>query len=115
MKVLVVYHEKNGIVAGVEQFLNSRSVEIEKADRDDLKREHYIGKGLVVVVGGDGTFLKASQLNRDVPVIGINQNPEKKEGFFMQANPGNFKEKIDLFLQGKAKSIKLLQDKRESR
>lgn len=55
---------------------------------------------LAIVVGGDGTLLKAGRLlsDRDIPVIGINLG---RLGFLVDISPEEIGEQLNLMLQGK--------------
>lgn len=77
-------------------------------ERDSLKLEHYRNIDLVLVLGGDGTFLRTSHLNINKPMLGINPNPEKKEGFYMQSKIYDYKDKLIKVFQNNYKIIKLL-------
>ncbi len=59
------------------------------------------GVDLVVVVGGDGTFLSASRLvaGRDIPLLGIN---EGKFGFLTEVQKEEAREVLANILEGKA-------------
>lgn len=63
---------------------------------EDLGREC----DLVIVIGGDGTFLKATRLlvNHDVAVAGVNQGTL---GFLVDINPQEVATKITAILNGK--------------
>jgi NAD+ kinase len=54
---------------------------------------------LVIVVGGDGTFLSAARVtaNHDIPVIGINLG---RLGFLVDISPDELPEKLHSMLQG---------------
>jgi NAD+ kinase len=51
-----------------------------RADVETVKKGQY---DLVISVGGDGTFLWASKfVNWQVPILGINSDPERSVGFY---------------------------------
>ena len=63
---------------------------------------------IIIVIGGDGTFLKTSHFVHDkTPILGVNLDPSKKEGFFMSTNSSDFEGKLKKLIAGKAKTIKL--------
>lgn len=95
-------------VKKVEKFLNSKKINHKREDRECLTNKCYQGIDLIIVIGGDGTFLRASHLNNDIPMLGINPDPSRKEGFFMQANKTNYKDKIKKILKNDFRTIKLL-------
>ncbi|MBN2492710.1 MAG: NAD(+)/NADH kinase [Planctomycetes bacterium] len=53
------------------------------------------GADLVVTVGGDGTFLRASHGVRDQPVVGVNTDPDASVGFFCTATAVNIASVLD--------------------
>jgi len=63
---------------------------------DALRRRDARWANLIVTVGGDGTFLRASHcveshLGDDgTPMLGVNSAPNSSIGFFCAANPENF-------------------------
>lgn len=60
------------------------------------------GSDLVVVVGGDGTFLAASHSVGDVPMLGVNSDTESSRGFFCGASSQSFERKMGEFASGSA-------------
>jgi NAD kinase len=92
MNILVVYYK--GFHEQILPLIRGTAVE-----RDSLK-EDIKDRDMIVVVGGDGTFLRASHHNKDVPMFGINPSPENKEGFFLQADLNDFQEKLDRIHKG---------------
>ncbi len=108
--VLIVFHDGQHkiVLPTLEKILKSKKIEYSTVDRECLNDKSYDNKELVIVIGGDGTFLRANHLNKNVPMLGINPNPRNKEGFYMQADALNFEEKLDLVLENKFKIIYLL-------
>lgn len=55
------------------------------AIRQNLDTANFVWADLILPIGGDGTFLLASNMifNKEKPIIGINSHPEKSEGFLM--------------------------------
>jgi NAD+ kinase len=97
--MLVVYHEHNGFLKEVLAFLDSLHVPYMTVEREKVHLSHYRGQEMVLVVGGDGTFLRASHLNKDIPMMGINPNPKRKEGFFMIMDNENYREALPKLLE----------------
>jgi NAD+ kinase len=62
---------------------------------------------LVVSVGGDGTFLEAAQHNRDVPMLGVNSNPERSVGSFCGARREDFARVLEAVLAGRLRPLPL--------
>ncbi len=110
MKSLIVHHQHmyDDFVKEVEKYLDSKNVNHEREDRECLTNKCYENIDLIIVIGGDGTFLRASHLNKDVPMLGINPDTSKKEGFFMLADRTNYKKKIEKILKKDYSIIKLL-------
>ncbi len=61
-----------------------------------LRRRDVLGADLIITVGGDGTFLRASHCvetaadGRSVPMLGINSAPRSSVGFFCAATADDF-------------------------
>ncbi|MEK6917246.1 MAG: NAD(+)/NADH kinase [Nanoarchaeota archaeon] len=107
MNILLVYIKNQNleVLTSVKKILKNHDVT--PIERDALKNNHYNDKNLVVVIGGDGTFLRASHFNKETPMFGINPTPSTKEGFFMQADKNDFQNKLNEVLEGKYKLSKL--------
>lgn len=45
-----------------------------------LEKKYFENIDLVVAVGGDGTFIRASHFIKDIPILGINSEPDHSEG-----------------------------------
>lgn len=108
--VLIVYNSEHVVklLPDVESILKAKNIRYAVVDRDDIEEGIYSGKDMVLVIGGDGTFLRASHLNKDIPMFGINPNPDTKEGFYMRASSKDFRQKLPAILAGNYKIIKLL-------
>ncbi|NQV09345.1 NAD(+)/NADH kinase [Candidatus Woesearchaeota archaeon] len=111
--VLLVYmkpssEKERQSFSNIKKILEKLKINFKECERSKQTKKHFKNKDLVVVVGGDGTFLRTSHFIEDkTPVLGVNSNPEKKEGFFMCCNKNNFEKKLDSFLKNKSKKIKL--------
>ena len=57
---------------------------------------------LIVAVGGDGTFLQASHLITDAPILGVNSDPARSEAVFCAATAATFPRFLDRALSGRA-------------
>jgi NAD kinase len=91
MNFLLVYQQGfPNLLDEIKNFLSSHK--ITTRERESLKPALYENKDLVVVLGGDGTFLRASHYNKDVSMFGINPQPDRKEGYYMQATYKNYQE-----------------------
>lgn len=96
------------ILSSLERFLKKKGAECICSERTGLDEYLFRKKDLVIVIGGDGTFLRASHFVRNELIFGINPEPKRKEGFFTRAVKGNFEKKVDKIMNGKFKVIKLL-------
>ena len=106
--ILIVYHEPTkSVLTALEKFLEKRA-ECVCCERTGLDEYLFRKKDLVIVIGGDGTFLRASHFVKDELIFGINPEPEKKEGFFTRAVKKDFMEKLERILDGRFKVTKLL-------
>lgn len=65
------------------------------------------GSDLVVVVGGDGTFLAASHSAGEVPMLGVNSDTESSRGFFCGADGQTFQQRMGEFADGTAMRAKI--------
>ncbi|CAL1688206.1 unnamed protein product [Lasius platythorax] len=69
----------------VIQILRKMNVKCKIIDRTTLDQSHFTWADLVLPIGGDGTFLLASNLIFDnkKPIMGINSYPKKSEGYLL--------------------------------
>src|SRR3989338_7700454 len=109
---LVVYThpaagESKKTLKKVKDVLKKYKTHFNLANRDKLRRNQFEKRGLVVAVGGDGTFLRAAQFIEKEAMLGVNADIRKKEGFFMEADKRNFGIKLKKILDGKFKIQKL--------
>ncbi|XP_066603974.1 NAD kinase 2, mitochondrial-like [Prorops nasuta] len=65
--------------------LKKMNIEYRVVNRCSLNKASFAWADLIVPVGGDGTFLLASNLINDnkKPIVGINSYPKRSEGFLM--------------------------------
>lgn len=104
-KVLVIYmgSAKNDVVVHVKNILKKYNIKFIAKERNKRKRTNF-KKDLIIVIGGDGTFLRTAHFVKDkTPLFGVNSDPKKKEGFFMCCNKNTFEKKFKNFLAGKLK------------
>ncbi len=73
--------------------------------RDSIKRAS--GVDLIIPVGGDGTFLAASHIAHDVPLLGVNPDPTRSVGFFCAAVPKTFSKVLKKIISEKLLPIEL--------
>ncbi len=101
--VLIVYtnpstsehtEEQEATLSKVKNTLKRYNFDFRLVDREHLGKEKFGGMGLVIAVGGDGTFLRASQFVGKQLIFGVNADIKNKEGFFMQTHKKNFESKF---------------------
>lgn len=98
--ILLVYskpatREEKSALNTVWNILKKYKINFNKAGREKLSSRLFRNKDLVIVVGGDGTFLRASHFVFDkTPLLGVNSHPRYKEGFFMVAAKKDFEKKL---------------------
>jgi NAD+ kinase len=55
---------------------------------------------VVITLGGDGTFLRASHRVLSTPVMGVNSDPQSSVGFFCCASRKNFRQRLRAYMDG---------------
>lgn len=70
------------------------------ANRDKLSKAQFEGRGLVIAVGGDGTFLRAAHFVGKQLLFGVNADTKNKEGFFMKSDRNDFEAKLGRIIRG---------------
>lgn len=97
MRINVVYNNQIGgcadVLARLEEELITRKVEFQTFDIDSLKE---FGD-FTIVIGGDGTLLKAARFYTSAPVLGINLG---RLGFLSQAGVSEIESVVDKVLEG---------------
>ena len=89
--ILIVYHEPTkSVLTALEKFLEKRA-ECVCCERTGLDECLFRKKDLVIVIGGDGTFLRASHFVKDELIFGI--NPEDKLVFYKMRRNRNRRKK----------------------
>lgn len=92
----------------VKNTLKKCKIKFSVSDRERLNKKKFQNRNLVIAVGGDGTFLRASHFIFDkTPIIGVNSDPKSKEGFFMMATKKDFNKKFKETLKNNFKTKKL--------
>jgi len=81
--------------------IETRSYEETSGDSDEAVARFVEGVGLVVSVGGDGTFLRAARIAwaGDVPVLGVKVG---RVGFLTEVEPAGAEDLLERVLQGDA-------------
>lgn len=76
-------------------------------ERTRLSKKHFVNMDFVVVVAGDGTFLKTSHFVDKIPMVGVNVTPKKRIGFFCKADMESAIQKFRAWRAGRLKPLKL--------
>ena len=108
--ILLVYHggQFRDLVPDVKKIVGSYGIDIVVKERDCMTNKCHKGHDMILVIGGDGTFLRASHHNKMLPMFGINPKPKRKEGFYMQATIKNYLPKLKKVLDNGFKTTKYL-------
>ncbi len=85
----------------VKNSLMKHRINYKLANRDRLRKAYFQNKDLVIVVGGDGTFLRAAHFIGKQLLMGVNSDTRNKEGFFMKADKNNFEKKLKGIIKNK--------------
>lgn len=107
-KILIVYSEKISeqhlsTIDKVKNILKEKETKIIRAA--ELNESYFQGIDLVITIGGDGTFVRAAAYLKDIPILGINSEPEFSEGALTSINDSEL-EFLNQLLQGNFKTIK---------
>ena len=111
--ILVVYTKPKNLAEKqtlqvVEKTLKKYNINYTISKRERLNKILFQDMDLVIAVGGDGTFLRASHFIFDkTPILGVNSDPKCKEGFFMSAAKNDFQKKFKKILKKDYKIKKL--------
>jgi NAD+ kinase len=96
-------HER--AVFEVEQIFKGRGWAYDLINRADYNGPQ--GHNLIVTIGGDGTVLAASHKTLDIPLIGINSDPERSVGYFCAARVEGAEKTFDEYIQGNLQLFEL--------
>jgi NAD+ kinase len=93
----------------VKAALKDRGLQVVEVLREEIERA---GKadgryGLIVVVGGDGTFLEAAHWTARVPIIAVNSDPGRSVARFSACRAPGFTKMLDDWALGKIKPVKV--------
>lgn len=111
--VLIVYTKplstmQSDTLSTVRKILKNNGIKYSIAIRENLSKKLFRNRDLIIAVGGDGTFLMASHHVLDeTPMLGVNSDPNFKEGFFMKADRGDFGSKLKRIIDGRCRIRKL--------
>ena len=97
------------IEAALERAVHERQLRVDITAREKVRRSDFIGRDLVIVIGGDGSLTSiAHSVDADTPVMGVNSHPietdaEGSVGFFMGSDPNLFEDDLKQALDGTAR------------
>lgn len=115
--ILVVYkknfeavHDQSlSQISGIlDQIGKDRGIRVDIRARERVRRADFIGRDLVIVLGGDGTLTSISHnIDANTPVMGVNSHPREDDedgsfGFYMDSNIETFENDIQAALDGTA-------------
>jgi len=115
--VLVVYkknfesiHDESlaQLEAILEEMKTTHQLRVELRARERVRRADFIGRDLVIVLGGDGTLTSISHnIDENTPVMGVNSHPIDDDvngsvGFYMDSTLDSFAEDFSAALSGDA-------------
>jgi len=116
--ILLVYKKNFEAVHDISLGLVTKALEdvsqqrgdlrIDVRAREQVRRADFIGRDLVLVLGGDGTLTSISHnIDAETPVMGINSHPRTEDpggsfGFYMDSSIHTFTDDIQAALDGKA-------------
>lgn len=107
--VLVVYkknfeevHDKAlaAVRDALDELVRDRGTAISYKARETVSREDFVGRDLVIILGGDGTLTSiAHSIDSDTPVMGVNSHPQDDDedgsyGFYMGSDTKHFAEDV---------------------
>ena len=101
LNVLAVYTKHDKAINLIKSSLRKKDINFKCIERSRLNKSAFRNKNLIIAVGGDGTFLRTSHFVKNQLLLGVNSNPDKKEGFFMSSCKNDFDKKLELFLNHK--------------
>ena len=97
------------ITTELEQCSKERGgLRIDIRARERVRHADFIGRDLVIVLGGDGTLTSISHnIDATTPVMGVNSHPRADDpegsfGFYMDSNVETFAQDVRQALEGKA-------------
>ena len=90
------------------ELISTHSINFDSRPRESVLRADFLGRDLVIVLGGDGTLTSISHnIDDSTPVMGVNSHPRDEDpegsfGFYMDSNIHTFKQDILDALEGNA-------------
>ena len=108
-KILIVYYVHNySTLNKAEKCLQKHKVTYRTVRRDLLTPKLCKISDLIIVIGGDGTFLRTAQKIFDqTPVLSVSSDTKYNEAFYSRATPEDFCEKFEKILKNRFRITKL--------
>ncbi|MDP6639787.1 MAG: hypothetical protein QGH90_03785 [Candidatus Poseidoniaceae archaeon] len=115
--VLLVYKKTHEVVhdeslfsvsAVLDEMVIDGQIRLDTKVREKVSRADFIGRDLVIILGGDGTLTSISHnIDSSTPVMGVNSHPRDDDpdgslGFFMDSTVATFADDIVATLAGQA-------------
>ena len=104
-----VHDESLAAVRGtLGEFVADGRVRLDVKAREKVSRADFIGRDLVIILGGDGTLTSISHnIDSSTPVMGVNSHPRDDDpegslGFFMDSTVDTFPTDLEAALAGEA-------------
>jgi hypothetical protein len=104
-----VHDESLAVVrTALEGFVAAGRVRLDVKAREKVSRADFIGRDLVIILGGDGTLTSISHnIDSSTPVMGVNSHPRDDDpdgslGFFMDSTVDTFPADLEAALAGEA-------------
>ena len=88
------------------ELVSDRGITISYKARETVSREDFVGRDLVIILGGDGTLTSiAHSIDSETPVMGVNSHPQDDDedgsyGFYMGSDKNHFAEDVRSALDG---------------
>lgn len=92
----------------LDELVKSEKVRLDVVAREKVRRADFIGRDLVIVLGGDGTLTSISHnIDATTMVMGVNSHPRADDpngslGFFMGSEVSSFEQDLSAALAGEA-------------
>lgn len=84
----------------VLKMLKESGIPTEVIERKKLLPRHYSKKSVVIPVGGDGTFLATARYATATPLLGVNADTKRKEGFLLNSTEKSFRKDLGKIIKG---------------
>ncbi len=109
MKAILVYmNDCSFCLDYIIRTLSSSGISVTAYERHSFPKKKVAGYDLVVVLAGDGTFLKIAHYVDNIPMVGVNATPHRRVGFFCKTTPETLLPTILKWKKGKLKPKKLM-------